>query len=73
MYSSLIRALCQHETITRVRGDRMFTECLKCGQESNGIVVGHHQYSQETVDKIARTKEMSKAHIHAHELMLAGQ
>ena len=72
MFSSINRLLCLHlKTLTRVAGDRMFTECVKCGHESEGITVGsstldgvtfpEHLYSQETYRLIERTKEMGKA------------
>jgi len=30
---------CQHEDIIRVNMGRMWTECLKCGRETRGIIV----------------------------------
>lgn len=38
----LNRVFCLHvECIIKTDGTRMYTECLKCGHQSAGVVCGH--------------------------------
>jgi hypothetical protein len=38
--------LCRHtETLTKTAGTRVYTECLRCEYQSNGVVIAGHDYA----------------------------
>ena len=62
MPPALRKLFCWHiMSLVRRAGNRMFVQCIKCDFQSNGVAFGGHRYSNETLARLARNKEMGKA------------
>jgi Zn ribbon nucleic-acid-binding protein len=44
MLDRLLQVFCKHQDIIRVRDNRLFLECLRCGHESKGITAAVNPY-----------------------------